>query len=127
MLIKFTGFLILTVYFLVLIVALTAGPLVSYQSFILGVIGLVFILLLTSSIARKINLVDIGNEPRKEHIGVIPLVGGIGLFISLIYGAFVFGVEIVFNSVDQSLFDIVWFTFLIKNSTTSLIFGINPE
>ena len=93
MLIKFTGFLILTVYFLVLIVALTTGPLVSYQSFILGVIGLVFILLLSSGIARKINLVDISDEPRKEHTGAIPLVGGIGLFVSLIYGAFVFGVH----------------------------------
>jgi len=107
MLIKFTGFLILTVYFLVLIVALTTGPLVSYQSFILGVIGLVFILLLTSSIARKINLVDIGNEPRKEHIGVIPLVGGIGLFISLIYGAFVFGVDVFYLYVLGSLLPIM--------------------
>ncbi len=41
MLIKFTGFLILTVYFLVLIVALAEGPLVSLQSYFLGVIGLV--------------------------------------------------------------------------------------
>ena len=93
---KFTGFLILTVYFLVLIVALTEGPLVSYPSFILGVIGLVIILLLVSSIARKINLVDISNELRKEHFGAIPLVGGIGLFISLIYGAFVFGVDVFY-------------------------------
>jgi len=88
-------------------VALTEGPLVSYQSFILGVIGLVIILLLVSSIARKINLVDISNDPRKEHIGAIPLVGGIGLFISLIYGAFVFGVNVFYLYVLVSLVPIM--------------------
>lgn len=96
MLIRLTGFLILTVYFLVLTVSLSEGPLVSLQSYFLGVIGLVFIFLLTSSIARKINLVDIGNQPRKDHTGAIPLVGGMGLFVSLIYGAFVFGVDVFY-------------------------------
>ena len=107
MLIKFTGFLILTVYFLVLTVSLSEGPLVSLQSYFLGVIGLVFILLLTSSIARKINLVDISDEPRKEHTGAIPLVGGIGLFVSLIYGAFVFGVDVFYLYLLGSLLPIM--------------------
>ena len=80
-------------YFLVLAVALAEGPLVSLQSYFLGVIGLVIFLLLVSSIARKVSLVDVGDELRKDHIGAIPLVGGIGLFVSLIYGALVFGVD----------------------------------
>ena len=80
-------------YFLVLTVAITEGPLVSYQSFVLGVIGSGLILLLASTIAKKINLVDVGDVPRKDHTGKIPLVGGIGLFMSLIYGAVVFGVD----------------------------------
>ena len=79
----------------------------SYQSFALGVIGLVTIILLASTIARKINLVDINNEPRKEHIGTIPLVGGIGLFISLIYGALVFGVDAFYLYLLGSLLPIM--------------------
>ena len=79
----------------------------SYQSFILGVIGLVMLLLLISNFAKKINLVDIGGGPRKEHIGSIPLVGGIGLFISLIYGAFVFGVNGFYLYVLGSLLPIM--------------------
>ena len=54
---------------------------------------MIVLLLIFSSIAKKINLVDIGNEPRKRHIGTIPLVGGLGLFVSFFYGAFVFGVS----------------------------------
>jgi UDP-GlcNAc:undecaprenyl-phosphate GlcNAc-1-phosphate transferase len=88
-------------------VSLSEGPLVSLQSYFLGVIGLVFILLLTSSIARKINLVDISDEPRKEHTGAIPLVGGIGLFVSLIYGAFVFGVDVFYLYLLGSLLPIM--------------------
>jgi len=73
----------------------------------LGVIGLVIFLLLASNVAKQIHLVDIGNEPRKEHIGAIPLVGGIGLFISLIYGAFVFGVNVFYLYVLGSLVPIM--------------------
>ena len=94
-------------YFLVLAVALAEGPLLSLQSYFLGVIGLVIFLLLASTIARKINLVDISNEPRKEHIGAIPLVGGIGLFVSLIYGAFVFGVDVFYLYLLGSLLPIM--------------------
>ena len=90
-----------------LAVALTEGPLLSLQSYILGLIGLVIFLLLASSVARKINLVDINDQPRKEHIGAIPLVGGIGLFVSLIYGAFVFGVDIFYLYLLSSLLPIM--------------------
>ena len=97
----------LALYFLVLTVALAEGPLLSLQSYLLGVIGLVIFLLLASSIARKINLVDINDQPRKEHIGAIPLVGGIGLFVSLIYGAFVFGVDVFYLYLLGSLLPIM--------------------
>ena len=73
--------------------ALSEGPLVSIQSLVLGLIGLIVIILIISNIAKKINLVDIGNEKRKLHTGSVPLVGGIGLFFSFMYGAFVFGVD----------------------------------
>jgi len=91
----------------VLAVALAEGPLMSLQSYFLGVIGLVIILLLASSIARKVRLVDISDESRKEHIGAIPLVGGIGLFVSLIYGAFVFGVDVFYLYLLGSLLPIM--------------------
>ena len=94
-------------YFLVLAVALAEGPLMSLQSYFLGVIGLVIILLLASSIARKVRLVDISDESRKEHIGAIPLVGGIGLFVSLIYGALVFGVDAFYLYLLGSLLPIM--------------------
>ena len=90
-----------------LAVALAEGPLMSLQSYFLGVIGLVIFLLLASSIARKISLVDISDEPRKEHIGAIPLVGGIGLFMSLIYGALVFGVDAFYLYLLGSLLPIM--------------------
>ena len=90
-----------------LTVALTEGPLFSLQSFILGTIGLVIVLLLASSIAKKIDLVDISDEERKDHIGAIPLVGGIGLFVSLIYGAFVFGVDVFYLYLLGSLLPIM--------------------
>lgn len=90
---KILGLLILTLYILVLLVALDQGPLISIQSFALGLVGLITIVIISSSFAKKIHLVDISDEPRKDHKGKIPLVGGIGLFISLIYGATVFGVD----------------------------------
>tara|TARA_B100001750_G_scaffold194200_1_gene165511 strand:- start:993 stop:2051 length:1059 start_codon:yes stop_codon:yes gene_type:complete len=91
----------------VLIVALSEGPLLSLQSYLLGIIGLVIFLLLASSIARKIHLVDISDHPRKQHKGAIPLVGGIGLFMSLIYGAFVFGVDVFYLYLLGSLLPIM--------------------
>lgn len=101
------GTLVLTLYFLVLTVALTEGPLISFPSLLLGVIGLVTLILLVSSIARKVNLVDIGGIVRKDHIGAIPLVGGIGLYISLIYFAFVFGIDKFYLYVLASLLPIM--------------------
>ncbi|MDC0225513.1 undecaprenyl/decaprenyl-phosphate alpha-N-acetylglucosaminyl 1-phosphate transferase [Gammaproteobacteria bacterium] len=74
---------------------------------ILGLIGLIVLLIISSNLARKINLVDISNEPRKKHVGTIPLVGGIGLFISFIYGAFVFGANIFYIYLIGSLIPIM--------------------
>ena len=107
MLNKIVGLFILTLYLLVFFVALEQGPLVSTQSFILGVLGLIVILLIVSSIAMKIRLVDISDEPRKQHIGKIPLVGGIGIYVSLVYGAFVFGVSNFYFYVLASLIPIM--------------------
>ena len=92
---------------MVLTVALTEGPLVSFPSLILGIIGLIILILIFSKFAVKINLVDISNEKRKEHIGAIPLVGGLGLFFSLMYGAFVFGVNEFYLYVIASLVPIM--------------------
>ena len=108
MLKQILGILILILYFLVLTVALTEGPLDSIQSFILGVVGLVTILLITSHFAKEIKLIDVPDNFRKEHIGKIPLVGGIGLFISLLYGAFVFGVNPFYIYVLASVTPIIF-------------------
>jgi UDP-GlcNAc:undecaprenyl-phosphate GlcNAc-1-phosphate transferase len=78
---------------LVLTVSLSEGPLISIQSLILSALGLITIILLFSNIAKIINLVDRPDIERKDHHGTIPLVGGIGLYISFIYGAFVYGVN----------------------------------
>jgi len=78
---------------LVFIVALTEGPLISFQSLILVAIGLVTLLILISKFAKAIDLVDIPDNFRRDHMGKIPLAGGIGLYISFIYGTFVFGVD----------------------------------
>ena len=104
---KFIGLIVLLLYFLVFIVAITEGPLISFQSLLLGVIGLIVLILIMSNLAKKINLVDISDEPRKEHTGAIPLVGGIGLFVSLIYGGFVFGVNVFYLYLLGSLLPIM--------------------
>ena len=64
-------------------------------------------LIISSKLAKRFNLVDVSNEPRKEHIGAIPLVGGIGLFISFLYGAFVYGVNIFYLYLIGSLIPIM--------------------
>ena len=74
-------------------VAFTEGPLVSLQSLLLGIAGLIVFILLLSKLAKKINLVDVSDQDRKDHIGAIPLVGGIGVYISIVYGTLVFGVN----------------------------------
>jgi len=73
----------------------------------LGIIGLLTLILISSNFARIINLVDIADHPRREHVGAIPLVGGIGLYISFIYGAFVFGVNSFYLYVLGSLLPIM--------------------
>ena len=77
------------------------------QSLILGLIGLIVLLIISSKLARKFNLVDISNVDRKQHIGTIPLVGGIGLFISFLYGAFVYGVSSFYLYLIASLIPIM--------------------
>ena len=63
---KLIGITILGLYFLVLAVAITNGPLISYQSLLLGFFGLVVITSLISSFAKSIKLLDTANEKRIE-------------------------------------------------------------
>lgn len=107
MLRKTLGILVIILYSLVFFVSLEQGPLKSLQSFILGLVGLVVILLIASNIAMKIRLFDISDEPRKQHKGKIPLVGGIGLFFSITYGGFVFGVNEFYIYILYSLIPIM--------------------
>ena len=97
---KLIGSVILTLYFLVMAVAVTNGPLLSLQSIVLGVIGLITLILIISSLANKLNLTDSAKNIKekkhnigKTHKGTIPLVGGITVYISIIYGTFIFDVE----------------------------------
>ena len=97
-------------YALVILVALSKGPLISLQSILLGFVGLVVLILAISSLARNIKLVDEAdeNDVRKKHKGAIPLIGGLVLFISIIYGASVFGVDSFYFYVIISLFPIIF-------------------
>jgi UDP-GlcNAc:undecaprenyl-phosphate GlcNAc-1-phosphate transferase len=104
---KFFGFTLLCLYCLVLAVAMTNGPLVSFQSLILGIIGLIVITIGISTLAKAINLVDIPDNIRKLHIGNVPLIGGIVIFISVVYGTFVFGVDPFYRYVIISLVPIL--------------------
>ena len=104
---RLLGLLILVIYFLVIVVALTEGPLISLNSLILGILGLIVITFLASELAKKINLVDSPDGHRKKHQGHVPLIGGISLFISLTYGAFVFGVDSFYYPLIASLIPIV--------------------
>ena len=104
---KLIGLTILGLYFLVLAVAITNGPLISYQSLLLGLIGLIVITLAISSVAKSIKLLDTPNEDRKRHQGSIPLIGGIIIYISIIYGTFVFGVDSFYRVIIISLIPIL--------------------
>ena len=104
---NFFGLTILCLYFLVLAVAVTNGPLVSYQSVILGLLGLVVITIGISALAKSIGLVDIPDNIRKMHTGNVPLIGGIVIFISTVYGTFVFGVDPFYRYVIISLVPIM--------------------
>ena len=106
--IRLLGFLILMTYFLVIAVAITEGPLISIQSALLGLIGLVSMTLILSAIAKYINLVDEPDGDRKRHEGSIPLVGGIMLYISLLYGTFVYGVNQFYTYILLSLLPILF-------------------
>jgi len=104
---KIFGFTILGLYLLVIAVASTTGPLVSYQSVILGLLGLIVITIGTSALAKSIGLVDIPDNIRKIHTGNVPLIGGIVIFISIVYGTFVFGVDPFYRIIIISLIPIL--------------------
>ena len=104
---KTFGLLILSLYLLVMAVAITNGPLISYQSLILGLLGLIVITIGISSLAKSIGLVDIPDNIRKMHVGKIPLIGGIIIFISIVFGTFVFGVDPFYRYVIISLIPIL--------------------
>ena len=104
---RIIGFLILALYFVVIAVALSEGPLISIQSIFLGIIGLIIIILSASELAKLINLVDIPDGIRKTHKGHIPLIGGLALFISFIYFSIVIGVENFFYILILSLIPII--------------------
>ena len=99
---------VLILYFLVFFVALENGPLVSIQSLILCIAGMIAIIIILSALAQKINLVDISDNFRKRHKGRVPLVGGLALYISLIYGATIFGVDTFYNTILISLIPIIF-------------------
>lgn len=99
--------IIIFLYFLVLTVAYYEGPLISFQSLVLGIIGMISITLGASTFARKINLVDAPDDERRFHKGVVPLVGGSSLFISIIYGSFIFGVDPFYKTLIISLIPIL--------------------
>ena len=104
---NFFGFTILCIYFLVLAVAMTNGPLVSYQSLILGLLGLIVITIGISALAKSIGLVDIPDNIRKVHTGNVPLIGGLVIFISIVYGTFVFGEDPFYRIIIISLIPIL--------------------
>ena len=104
---KIFGFTILGLYLLVMAVASTNGPLVSFQSVILGLLGLIVITIGISALAKSIGLVDIPDNIRKIHTGNIPLIGGIVIFISIVYGTFVFGVDPFYRIIIISLIPIL--------------------
>ena len=104
---KIFGFTILGLYLLVMAVASTTGPLVSFQSVILGLLGLIVITIGISALAKSIGLVDIPDNIRKIHTGNVPLIGGIVIFISIVYGTFVFGVDPFYRIIIISLIPIL--------------------
>ena len=104
---KIFGATILALYLIVMAVASTNGPLVSFQSVILGLLGLIVITIGASALAKAIGLVDIPDNIRKLHSGNVPLIGGIVIFISTIYGTFVFGVDPFYRIIIISLIPIL--------------------
>jgi len=105
--IKLVSYLVLLLYLLVLAVAIDNGPLISLQSLILGLIGLVCIIFLLLRVANFLQLVDIPDGRNKTHLGRIPTVGGISLFISLIFGSYVIGVDPFYQLLLLSLLPIL--------------------
>ena len=104
---KFFGFTVLVIYLLVMAVASTVGPLISLQSIILGLLGLIVITIGISALAKSIGLVDIPDNIRKIHTGNVPLIGGLVIFISIVYGTFVFGVDPFYRIIIISLIPIL--------------------
>ena len=104
---KIFGITILGLYLLVMFVAITEGPMVSFQSVVLALLGLIVITFGISSLAKAIGLVDIADNFRKIHAGKIPLIGGIVIFISIIFGTIVFGVDPFYRIIIISLIPIL--------------------
>ena len=65
---KIFGATILALYLLVMAVASTNGPLVSFQSVILGLLGLIVLTIGISALAKAIGLVDVPDNIRKSLI-----------------------------------------------------------
>ena len=80
---------------------------VSFQSVVLALLGLIVITFGISSLAKSIGLVDTPDNIRKIHTGNIPLIGGIIIFISIIFGTFVFGVDPFYRIIIISLIPIL--------------------
>jgi len=104
---KITGFFILILYTLVLATSVTHGALISIPSLALGLIGLITIILFLSTIAKNIRLVDIPDTERKTHSGSVPLIGGIAIYISIIYGTYIMDLDPFFRVLIYSLIPIL--------------------
>ena len=50
--------------------------------FLLAVLLSVFFTLIVKSLAQKLQVVDVPNEVRKQHVGSVPLLGGMAIFLS---------------------------------------------
>ena len=104
---KITGFFILILYSLVLATSVTHGPLISISSLALGLIGLITIILFLSNIAKNISLVDDPDNNRKSHTGSIPLIGGLAIYISIIYGTYIMNLDPFYRVLLFSLLPIL--------------------
>tara|TARA_X000000368_G_scaffold128078_1_gene100671 strand:- start:1953 stop:3041 length:1089 start_codon:yes stop_codon:yes gene_type:complete len=108
MLVKVANFLILSLYFLVLAVVLDVGPIKpNFATLVLGMLGLAVFVIILSSLAKSIDLVDKPDDKRKNHLGAIPLIGGLSIFISLVYGAILLGINDFFQVLLISLIPLI--------------------
>ena len=107
MLKKIFGFFILLLYSLVIATAAKHGALISVSSLTLGLVGLLTLIFFLSAVAQKISLVDIPDDFRKSHSGRIPLIGGAAIYISIIYGTYILGLDPFYRVLIFSLIPIL--------------------